>query len=201
MESQDQGHKLFRRAIVEREEDAWAAIYACYRPLLIAWATRSSLRPAHAESGADIADRALARAWAALTPERFAAFSTLGQLLAYLRACVATAAIDCARAQTQHDLLAQRQPAHAAASPEQVVLADLDRAALWHMALEQAATPAERIALIESFAYGLPPRAIQAHHPQLFPDVAAVYAAKRCLLDRLRRNHGLLRLREVLISW
>ena len=197
MESNEEGYELFRRAIVTRDEDAWAAIYARYRSLLIAWAARSSARTTHGESGADIADQALARAWAALTPERFAAFASLRQLLAYLRACVTTAAIDGARAQVQFDWLTQRQPAQAITSPEQIVLADLDRIALWQLVLGQAATPAERVVLIESFAYSLPPRAIQARHPQIFPDVTAVYATKRNLFDRLRRHSELLQLREM----
>ena len=198
METIEEDYELFRRAIVERDEDAWAAIYARYRPLLVVWAARSNARAAHTEASSDIADQALARAWSALTPERFAAFSTLPQLLAYLRACVTTAAIDCARAQVQFEALVQRQPAQPAASPEQLVLADLDRTALWRLVFGQTMTPAERVALIESFASGLPPRAIQELHPQLFPDVTAVYTAKRNLFVRLRRHRELLRLREEL---
>ncbi len=49
------------------------------------------------ESCEDLADRALARAWAALSPKRFAAFPSLPALLAYLRTCVTTTAIDAAR--------------------------------------------------------------------------------------------------------
>jgi hypothetical protein len=201
MESQEEGYELFRRAIVERDADAWATIYMRYRSLLIAWATRCSARIVYGESSADIADQALARAWIALTPERFTAFSSLRQLLAYLRACVATAAIDSARAQGQFDSVAQRLAADAVTSPEQIVLDDLDRAALWQTVLGLTTTPAEHVALVESFAHQLPPRVIQARHPQLFPNVAAVYGAKRNLLDRLRRHHDVLRLREELISY
>jgi DNA-directed RNA polymerase specialized sigma24 family protein len=198
MERSDGGYELFRRAIVEQDADAWATIYVRYRSLLAAWAARSC---AHGEACADIADQALARAWMALTPERFAAFSTLRQLLAYLRTCVATAAIDSARAQGQFDSLAQDLPGDSIMVPEQIVLADLGRSAFWRTVLGLTRTPAERVALVESFAHDLPPRAIQARHPQLFPDVAAVYAAKRNLLDRLRRHPDVLRLREEPISW
>ena len=196
MASNEEDYELFRRAIVGRDEDAWAAIYARYRSLLIAWAARCSTHSLHTEAGSDIADHALARAWSALTPERFATFSSLKQLLAYLRVCVTSAAIDSVRAQVQFDSLIQRQPARVVASPEQIVLADLERTDLWDTVLRLSATPAERVALVEGCVYSLPPRAILARHPQLFPDVRAVYAAKRNLIDRLRRHHEILRLRE-----
>src|SRR6266508_410502 len=72
MDMHDDGYDLFRRAVVERDADAWATIAERYRHLLISWAVRC---PAAQEAGEfydDLADRALARAWAALSPERFA---------------------------------------------------------------------------------------------------------------------------------
>jgi hypothetical protein len=51
-----------------------------------------------------------------------------------------------------------------------------------------AASEAERIVVVESFAYGMSPREILARHPRLFPDVAAIYGAKRNLFARLQRN-------------
>jgi hypothetical protein len=40
----------------------------------------------------------------------------------------------------------------------------------------------------------LPPRDIQARHPDLFANVNEVYSAKRNLLNRLQRNPDLQRL-------
>jgi DNA-directed RNA polymerase specialized sigma24 family protein len=190
------GYELFRRAIVLRDEDAWAAIYACYRPLLVAWAHRCTVRQSLDECPQDLADQALARAWAALTPERFADFASLARLLAYLRACVTTTAIDCARARAQSRTLQLDLIADTRAAPEHDMLAALDRAVVWRAAIECAANIAERVVLIEHFVYGLPPRAIHARHPQLFAQVAQVYGAKRNLCARLQRNPALLQLRE-----
>jgi hypothetical protein len=56
-----EGYHLFQRAIMDCDEDAWAASVARYRPLLIAWASaRSAALPA-AEHCDDIADQAFAR--------------------------------------------------------------------------------------------------------------------------------------------
>ena len=199
-EHEDEGYELFRRAILLREADAWAAIQARYRRLLVAWAYRHGARAGLTESAEDLADQAFARAWAALTPTRFVAFPSLARLLSYLRACVATTVIDSVRAQASAERLAQQLPTRAPATPEQLVLVDLDHAVLWHAVLALATTPAERVVLVESFVDGFPPRTIRARHPELFPDIATVYHIKRNLFDRLQRNRDLLQLREEFVS-
>ena len=199
-EDEQAGYELFRRAIVLRDSDAWSALYTRYRPLLIAWVCRCDSFAHSYELADDIADQAFTRAWAALTPERFAEFPSLAQLLSYLRACVATTVIDDLRAQTTRGRIARQMHVGAVATPEQIIMADLDRDELWHMVMDLAATRAERITLVESFAYGFPPRTIHERHPQLFPDVTDVYAVKRNLFARLHRNRDLLRLSESFVA-
>ena len=193
-------YELFRRAILHRDEEAWALIYERYRSLLIAWAARSTVCAYQYTACADIADQALARAWAALTPERFDAFPSLAKLLSYLHACVEATAIDSARAQISRERLAQRLAASAPASPEQTVLAAQDRVAFWRAVSALAATPAERVVLIESFAYGLPPREICARHPQTFGTARKVCNVKHRLLARLQRSPEVQRLSEELVA-
>jgi DNA-directed RNA polymerase specialized sigma24 family protein len=187
----NQEYELFRLAIVERDEAAWAALHTRYRALLITWACRCGAWTRAGEAAADIADQAFGRAWAALTPDRFAAFSSVGQLLGYLRACVTTTVIDNARAQASTERILPPARANATTTPEQIVLADLGRDELWQRVIELAMTPAERIVLVETFACDLPPRTIHARHPRVFADVASVYRAKRNILARLRHNQDL----------
>ena len=192
MEQQaNQEYEIFRRAIVDRDETAWTTLHTRYRALLITWACRCGAWTCTSEAAADIADQAFGRAWAALTPDRFAAFSSVGQLLSYLRACVTTTVIDNARAQASTERPLPLSRASTAVTPEQIVLADLGRNELWQMVIEMATTSAERIVLVETFAWDLPPRVIQARHPRVFADVAAVYRAKRNVLARLRHNQEL----------
>jgi DNA-directed RNA polymerase specialized sigma24 family protein len=194
MTAQEQeAYDLFRRAILHKEDDAWAAIHARYRAMLIAWALRYGAGACGAECAEDFADHALARAWMALTPDRFAEFPSLAKLLSYLRACVTTAVIDSLRAQDASAHASLESWAEIGATTEQIVLHDLDRKALWQMVLGFAATPAERIVLVETFAYGLPPRAILARHPEIFSTVDAVYGAKRNICARLYRHRDLIR--------
>jgi hypothetical protein len=59
------------------------------------------------------------------------------------------------------------------------------REQLWEIVDGIAQNEQERVLLIESFVYGLPPRAILARYPQLFASDVDIYSAKRNLLERL----------------
>jgi DNA-directed RNA polymerase specialized sigma24 family protein len=193
MNIKDDGYEQFRLAVVERDADAWARIAARYRYLLVSWAAKCPAARFAGEHCDDIADRALARAWAALSPERFAAFPNLAALLAYLRTCVTATAIDAARACAAHERVAQSTERTAPISPDQAVLERLDRAELWQIVANVVKTEAERVVLVDRFVLDLPPRAILARHPTLFADVTTIYAALRNLCDRLQRNQDICR--------
>jgi DNA-directed RNA polymerase specialized sigma24 family protein len=185
---QELGYDLFRRAILLHDGDAWAEISARYRAMLIGWAKQCSASGSTDEHCDDIADRALARAWAALSPDRFAQFPTLAALLAYLRACVTATAIDGARAQVVRERAYGKLEASTVATPEELVLGELERGDLWRAVLGAAAGERERVVLVESFQLELAPREILARHPDLFDDIGAVYLTKRHLLGRLQRS-------------
>jgi hypothetical protein len=186
-----EGYELFRRAIVERDADAWAESATRYRRLMLSWARDSSARMAVTESYEDLADHALARAWMALSPARFANFPSLGAVLAYLRACVAAAVVDCARAEAARERMIGKLEVGDAASPEALVLQELNRAELWRLVSGLIAGQQEQVVVVESYVFDLPPRAILARHPELYADIDAVYAAKRNLLARLKGSRAL----------
>jgi DNA-directed RNA polymerase specialized sigma24 family protein len=189
-----ESYELFRRAIEERDEYAWAEGIARYRPQFISWARRASA--AVGEHCDDIADDACTRAWVALAPKHFARFPTLAALLSYLRTCVNTTAIDCARKQLQFDRLTHTIAAADVARPEQIVHDQFDRAELWRIATSKARTKKERYILIASYVYDLSPQAILLRHPDLFADATEIYITKRHLLNRLRRCPQMRRLYE-----
>ena len=188
MEVCDDSYELFRRAVVERDAEAWAEIVVRYRRLMVAWATRSQLSYTVWEHNEDIADQALARAWSALSPERFAAFPNTAALLGYLRVCVAATVIDAARAQTVQDRVFRSAEQDIISTPEQAVIARLEHDEIWQHINTLVTNKAERIMLVERFVLSLPPRIILKRHPALFPDIKAVYATIRNLCDRLRRD-------------
>jgi hypothetical protein len=182
------GYTLFRQAIVDQDAEAWAAICAHYRPLLICWVNRCPASTSIDESSMDLADRALARMWAALTPSCFGKFATLAALLAYLRTCVTAVVIDCARMQAACTRIQQRLDANAIATPEQIVVQETECIELWQLVRRVAMTIQECTILHDCFVLDLPPRTLLTRHPELFADIGTVYTAKRNLLERLRRS-------------
>ncbi len=186
-----EGYELFRRAIVERDSHAWAVIYTRYRGMLLAWSFRFSNRLGLNDQAADLADQAFARAWAALTPERFGQFPTLASLLAYLRSCVSTTVIDAGRSNATRECSIEALELCAAETPEHALVGELERGEIWQIVGAMASTAQERTVLVESFLHDQPPRAIYARHPGLFADIGAVYRTKRNMLERLQRNRDL----------
>ena len=182
------GYTMFRQAIVDRDADAWATICAWYQPVLVRWANHARASMSIDESSLDLADQAFARAWAALTPQCFGKFASLSALLAYLHACVTSVAIDCVRAQAARARMQGKLDDHPVATPEQIVLRQAECSELWHFVNRFVATAQERAVLHECFVLDHPPRSILTRHPDLFANIGAVYAAKRNLLDRLRRS-------------
>jgi DNA-directed RNA polymerase specialized sigma24 family protein len=188
-------YDLFRRAIEQRDADAWADIGWHYRGLLAAWAAQSSARGLIAEQPEDIADQAFARAWAALSSAHFSTFPHIASLLAYLRACVRATVIDHAREQASQLRAVQSiESAVVSVAPEQAVLEELDRTEIWRLIMHMTSNLQEQIIVRESLVYALPPRAIQARHPDMFADVMQVYRVKRNLINRFQRNRELQRL-------
>jgi DNA-directed RNA polymerase specialized sigma24 family protein len=191
-------YELFRRAIVERDEDAWAAIYERYRSLLMSWAVSCSRKMWVNERYDDIADQALTRAWLALTPKRFAGFASLAALLAYLHTCVTATVIDHARAQAARQRMMQQIEVDTIATPEQIVLGRIEREQLWQLLVNCVTAKPEYTFLVERFVFELPPRLILVRHPELFTDIGALYAIRRNLLLRLQCNPALRQLYQEL---
>jgi DNA-directed RNA polymerase specialized sigma24 family protein len=182
------GYTLFRQAIVNEDGEAWAVLCSHYRPLLIHWVNQCPASTWLDESSLDLADQAFARAWKALRPAGFAKFANLAALLGYLRTCVITVVIDCVRAQTARTRMRQKLGDSGSATPEQFVLHQAECSELWHLVSQVVATVQERVILYECFVLDLAPRLILTRHPDLFATISSVYAAKRNLLDRLRRS-------------
>jgi DNA-directed RNA polymerase specialized sigma24 family protein len=194
--SDREGYELFRRAIVERSDDAWSQIYTYFRPLLLAWSRQCRARSPSAEPPEDLADRALARAWAALSPDRFEQFSGLPALLGYLRTCVGATAIDSSRVEVTRERAYQKLEPRSVATPEQIVVEESARATLWRLVAALVGSEQERIVVDESFVLALPPRQILERHPDDFATIGDVYGAKRNVLNRLMRCRELHKLCE-----
>jgi RNA polymerase sigma factor (sigma-70 family) len=180
--------ELFRRAIVDRDDAAWAAVYSQYSGIARRW-FGTKMDP---EEGLPTA---FERFWRAIDRHKFARFGTLAGILSYLKMCVHTTAIDHARAGRVSEGQQSLDTAIAISSPENVessVAEKVDGASFWRRI--QAALDDERAIRVLHLSYviGLTPREIVARHGHEFPSVSTVYQIKRNAIDRLRRSPTIL---------
>jgi hypothetical protein len=183
--------ELFERAVARRDPDAWAAILAQYRGIVLAYVSQHSAAAQLRESDDYWVNRAFQRLWMALGPERFGQFPDLPALLKYLKLCVHSVLLDEVRARragslSSLDELPETTPAdHDAADS---AIRSLAGQQLWSAVLREMHDETERQVAYLSFARDLKPADIYHRAPHLFASVADVYRIKRNLLDRLRRN-------------
>jgi hypothetical protein len=181
--------ELFRRAVRQRDDDAWRALFAQYRPLVLAWVRRHP-----AAAGLDLADDdwvalTFARFFGGVRPGEFGTFAAAAQLLQYLKLCVHSAVLDEARARRRtaaerlDEALPDRRPDVEAAAVD----AEAARR-LWEAIMARTSDEGERVVARLCLAGGLKPREVQARHPALFPAVTDVYRRLRNLRERLARD-------------
>jgi hypothetical protein len=183
--------ELFELAVARRNPDAWEAILAQYRGIVLAYVGQHAAARTLHESDDYWLNRAFQRFWLAVGPERFAQFHDLPALLKYLKLCVHSVLLDEIRARragtlTSLDELPETTPAPHDA--ERGAISSLAGQQLWELIMAEVHDEAERKVAFLSFARDLKPAEIFSRHPGLYENVADVYRIKRNLVDRLRRN-------------
>jgi DNA-directed RNA polymerase specialized sigma24 family protein len=191
------GLELFRRAIVDNDEAAWAAVIDLYRPLLQAQTARRSLRDLVSEDNGFCVDRAFQRFWQATRAGRLRDLSDLASILSYLKLCLASVMLDEARARSRQlatSIDTVSPEASLTDDPSEVAVGRVARAELWRAVNAELRSDDERLVARLSFLRGLTPREIFARHPDRFEDVVSVYRTKRNIVDRLRHSRAIRRL-------
>jgi RNA polymerase sigma factor (sigma-70 family) len=180
------GLELFRRAIRQRDDDAWAAIYERYAGLVRHW-----LGPA-ADEGEEAVATTFVRFWRAMSAEKVDRFASLAALLQYLKRCAQATRLDrerSARARLREEPLGN--VVDLLPLPDEVeatVAAQAEAESLWlavHGCLEDRQ---ERAVVYLSYVAGLTPREIHQRFGGQFSSLDEVYRLKRRALDRLRRG-------------
>lgn len=184
-------YELFRRALVERDDGAWAQIFEQYTPLVEHWVRRTGAFTVSGETSDYFVGAAFTRFWRAIPAGRFASFPSLASLLNYLRRCATCVVIDAARAHSFADLLPEecinwndQRLRHA----DEEATERVSRAEFWRLVDGLLASEAERVIVRCSFLLGMKPGDIYAQWGTLFSGIEEVYTTKRGLLNRLRRS-------------
>jgi hypothetical protein len=182
--------ELFARAIVRRDDGAWAAIVAQYRGIVLAYVGQHAAAATLRESEDFWINRAFSRFWTAVGADRFGQFPDLPALLKYLKMCVHSVLMDELRARrnawTSLDEMPESTPS--LESDEQSVIGRLASEQLWAAILREMQDETEQIVARLSFGRGLKPAEIYEREPGRYADVADVYRIKRNIVERLRRN-------------
>ena len=184
--------ELFRRALQERDERAWEALYSQYQHLVRKWVRGHSRFLATGEDEEFFANAAFSQLWRfASQPDKASVVSALGKSLSFLKMCTWTVVTDYYRKQ-QRDALREvwsLEEDSPVPSPEDEVIRALILEELRQRIEAVVQDEREQVVVEESWVYGLPPRQIQARHADIFSTVAEVSQMKRNILNRLRRSY------------
>ncbi len=187
-------YELLRRAIGERDQAAWDAVFAQYRGVVLAWVRQHPAGSAVREDDEYWVNRSFERFWSAVGPERFALFPNLATVLRYLKLCAHSVLLDAVRALGPQPPVPLTEQAVATGAAGGVV--DAEAVAAGEVAVQELRRAidaelhdeAERLVAHLCLVLDLKPREVYERHPDRFADVADVYRVKRNLLDRLRRS-------------
>jgi hypothetical protein len=191
------GVELFRRAVVERDEQAWSLLYSQYAPLVLTWVMQhqgASLYITH-EGGPDgLVNGSFAKFAAALTSRPWQ-FDSLPAILKYLKMCVHSVVSDLVRAahaRACEETLEAIEQEPAEDNMTERIVAAISAEELWTAIRERLRGPAEAMVVYCSYVQGLKPAQIVQDHPGLFPQGSEdVYRIQRNVLERLRRDQHL----------
>lgn len=186
-------YELFRRAVTEQNQRAFAFLYTQYTPLVTGWVERHpSFRNAHEETQYFV-NRAFEKFWRALSAEKFLQFADLKALLGYLKLCTHSVLIDYTRSR-QVEVLDEEtgdsslMDLAASAHMEDDALQQAARRDFWALIRSRLTGEKEEAVIYGSFVMALKPAELQAYYAHLFTDIKDVYRTKQNVLDRLRRD-------------
>jgi DNA-directed RNA polymerase specialized sigma24 family protein len=191
------GLELFRRAVVRRDEYAWACLYRQYAPLVLTWVNQhqSAARVFGQDGPESLVNAAFAKFSQAVTPAKMEHFVQLAALLKYLKMCVHSIITDEVRARQgrrYEETLEIEEHDRAISDPAEGVVTNLAAQGLWQAILAELVGEEEQVLIYCAFVLGLKSTEITNLHHRLFPSVEDVYRIKRNTLERLRRNQRLL---------
>ena len=186
--------ELFRRAICNQDQFAWAMICKQYETLIANWWINP--HRGFKSSGEDVGqiiNRTFEKFWNAITPEKFGKFSDLSSLLRYLKLCVHSVIVDHNRLAEQPSLYLSDGEERIKSKdtnplPEEVVIDREFRQEFWEWINAQFNSEKERLVVYGSFSLNLKPKEIHNKFRNKYNNIDEIYATKQNILARLRRN-------------
>lgn len=192
--------ELFRRAIVQRDDWAWACIFDLYTPLAKTWIVHYPGASFLPEEREDLVAGAFAKFALALTPTHWTECHAVAGLLDYLKRCIHSVVfneLDTRRRRAREDsldeLLLLDEPIHHD-DPATLVVSANSAQELWQAIQGELHSEQERFLFQLCIVEGMKPSEMCTQYRRMFPSVQEIYRLKRNLLERLQRRPHLRRL-------
>lgn len=184
--------ELFRRAICERVQLAWDAIYNQYESEVAIW-VQERMGFDTSEVNIDyFVNGAFAKMWRAMTLDKFGKFPDLKSLLYYLKMCVYSVIVDHNRMTgPPSQYLPNESPNWGKdpnLEPEETVIDRERHRAFWEWINERLHDDKERLVVYGSYDLDLKPKELYSKFRKAFSSVAEIYAIKQNILARLQRD-------------
>ena len=179
--------EIFRRAMLEHDNDAWDLLINRFQGFLLAAFRRhpGSEAATHLDSPENYVARAFARFWVAAVHNQQVTFTSLGAALRFLRLCLNSAILDMLRSYTPTREVPLPEPGFAG---EPAVEDQDDGSELWEVIRTMLPSERERRLAFLLYHCNLRPREIVRRCPHEFSDVNEIYRLRRNIVDRLKRN-------------
>ena len=183
--------EIFRRAILERDDEAWSILQGCFSENVRIW-IRSHANSNLAllrDSEENYVAQTFSRFWVTVH-EQHSEFRTLNKALSYLHATLDSIFRDMMRSHRR----SQEVPLPEQDSPEEPAAEqpddDLD---VWNTLLGLLNNERERRVVQLLYYHGLTPKKIVKHFPQEFSNEKEIYRVNYNIVVRLRRKSDQLR--------
>ena len=185
--------ELFRRAIVERIDLAWALIHTQYSAQVFSWIKQHAGFTACGEDAAYFANRGFEKMWSAMTADKFANFHDVNALLQYMKLCVHSVITDYLRSKNRPSAdaslpLDEINARLSDAGTEAITLDKMASQELWALIQKRLNNEREEQLLYYRFVLDLKPSEICERFPAEFPTVHEIYLMLQYGLARLRRS-------------
>lgn len=193
-------YELFRRALGERNERAWAEITRIYHGMVKTWVLKHGRFEDSGEEADYFVNRAFERLWryVACKPGKFAQFSELPAILQYLKLCahasvtddapslsVPTSSIDGDGQQGRPDVDSHIAAPNPLRSDQTNAVETQE---LWQIVESYLVDQVEQIVFVGFFREGLKNRELLHLYPQHFKDAKEISNKRTSILRRLSRN-------------
>ncbi|HNB54547.1 MAG TPA: hypothetical protein PK530_21550, partial [Anaerolineales bacterium] len=174
-------YELFRRAIIEKNEDAWKVIYLQYRSQVRQWVNRHPIFQDFDEDADFFVNLAFEKFWQRnFSASDFARFPNTSSILAYLKTCVVSVLLDYRMAEKQKtfsanmDLFFSEQPPQGPSQED-----------FWSNIRLTLNDDVAYTVVYSTFVLNMRPNEILSAWPNLFSSVSEVYKIKARALMRL----------------